>query len=158
VVTLKIPPLRERRDDIPLLVVHFIRHYAPNRNLTVNHDAMSYLMNYHWPGNIRELRNVIHRATLFAQKEINVEEIAPEVRSNNLVEQVISSCSVCFDERGMHFNRIIACLEHKLIVEALNKTEGNQSHAAKLLNLSLSTFRDKMKKYQENPSECHDLI
>ena len=158
VVTLKIPPLRERRDDIPLLVEHFIRHYAPNRKLSVNHEAMAYLMNYHWPGNIRELRNVVHRATLFAQKEIGVEEIAPEVRSNNPVEQVISSCSVCFDERGMHFNRIIACLEHKLIVEALKNAEGNQSQAAKLLNLSLSTFRDKMKKYQENPSECHELI
>lgn len=158
VVTIEIPPLRERLDDIPLLVEHFLRRYAPNRKLPVSQEAMAYLMNYHWPGNLRELRNVIHRATLFARKEISVEEIAPEVRSNNPVDQVISSCMVCFNERGMHFNRIIACLEHKLILEALKTAEGNQSQAAKLLNLSLSTFRDKMKKYQENPSDCHDLI
>lgn len=158
VVTIEIPPLRERLDDIPLLVEHFIRRYAPNRQLSIAHEAMSYLMNYHWPGNLRELRNVIHRATLFAQEEITLEEIAPEIRFNNPVETIIGACSVCFDERGMHFGRIIACLEHKLISEALKRADGNQSQAAKLLHLSLSTFRDKMKKYQENPSDCHDLI
>lgn len=157
VVTLEIPPLRERLDDIPLLVEHFIHRYAPNRNLPISHEALSYLMNYHWPGNIRELRNVVQRATLFAQNEISIEEIPSEIRTNNPVEQIISACSVCFNDRGMHFNRIMACLEHKLIREALNRSDGNQSHAAKLLNLSLSTFRDKMKKYQETPSDCHDL-
>ncbi len=158
VVTLVIPPLRERRDDIPLLVEHFIRCYTPNRQLSITHEAMSYLMNYHWPGNIRELRNVVHRATLFAQKEITVEEISPEIRSNNPMEQIISDCMVCFNDRGMHFSRIMTCLEDKLISEALNTAEGNQSQAAKLLNLSLSTFRDKMKKYQINPSDCRDLL
>ena len=158
VVTLEIPPLRERLDDIPLLVEHFIHRYAPNRHLPISHEALSYLMNYHWPGNIRELRNVVQRATLFAQNEITIEEIPSEIRTNNPVEQIISACSVCFNDRGMHFNRIMACLEHKLIREALNRSEGNQSHAAKILNLSLSTFRDKMKKYQETPSDCHDLL
>ena len=158
VVTLEIPPLRDRREDIPLLVEHFIRRYAPNRQLPVSHEAMSYLVNYHWPGNVRELRNVVHRATLFAKEEISVEEIAPDVRSDNPVEQIINACSVCFNERGMDLNRILACLEHKLVAEALKSTSGNQSQAAKLLNLSLSTFRDKMKKYRENPSDCQDLI
>ncbi|MEN8230162.1 MAG: sigma-54 dependent transcriptional regulator [Bacteroidota bacterium] len=158
VVTLEIPPLRQRRDDIPLLVEHFIRRYAPNRQLPITHEAMSYLMNYHWPGNIRELRNVVHRATLFAQKEITVEEISPEIKSNNPIKQIISGCMLCFNEQGMHFNRIMTCLEDKLITEALKRTEGNQSQAAKLLSLSLSTFRDKMKKYQINPSECQDLL
>jgi len=158
VVTLEIPPLRERRDDIPLLVDYFIRRYAPNRPLSISHEAMAYLMNYHWPGNIRELRNVVHRATLFAQKEITVEEISPEIKNNNPIEQIISGCMICFNDRGIHFSRIMTCLEDKLITEALKRTEGNQSQAAKLLSLSLSTFRDKMRKYQVNPSDCQDLL
>jgi len=153
VVTLKIPPLRERLDDVPLLVDHFLQKYAPNRQLTISQDAMSYLMNYHWPGNIRELRNAMQRATLFADGEITVEDLPIALRANSPVENVINACSVCFSEKGMHFNRVMGCLEHKLISEALNKTAGNQSKAAKLLNLSLSTFRDKMKKYEENPSD-----
>jgi DNA-binding NtrC family response regulator len=115
-------------------------------------------MNYHWPGNIRELRNVIQRATLFAKDEITIEDIPVEIRSNNPVKQIIDSCSVCFNDKGMHLNRIMSCLEHKLLNEALKQTNGNQSHAARLLNLSLSTFRDKVKKYELTPSDCNDLI
>jgi DNA-binding NtrC family response regulator len=158
VVSLKIPPLRERLDDITLLVPHFIKRYAPNRELSISHEALSYLMNYHWPGNIRELRNVVQRATLFAENEITVNEIPPEIRSNNPVEQIISSCLVCFNESGMHLNRIMACLEHKLISEALKRSDGNQSKAARMLNLSLSTFRDKLKKYEQTPSDCSELV
>jgi transcriptional regulator with PAS, ATPase and Fis domain len=156
VVTINIPPLRERLDDIPLLVDHFIHKYAPQRNLSIHHEALSYLMNYHWPGNIRELRNVVQRATLFAEKEITLDEIPPALKNNNPAEQVINACSVCFNEKGMHYNRIMACLEHKLISEALKRSNGNQSQAARLLNLSLSTFRDKVKKYEKSPSDCMD--
>jgi len=158
VVTLTIPPLRERLDDIPLLVNHFINRYAPNRQLSISPEALSILMNYNWPGNIRELRNVIHRATLFAQNEITIEEIPLEVRSNNPLEQIINACLVCFDDKGMHINKIMACLEYKLIKEALKKANGNQSQAARLLNLSLSTFRDKVKKYDAAPIDCRELL
>ncbi len=158
VVTLTIPPLRERLDDVPLLAAHFTQRYAPNRKLGISHEALSYLMNYHWPGNIRELRNVVQRATLFAHNEITIDDIPPEIRTNNPLEKIISSCSICFNEKGMHFNRIMSCLEHKLLREALKQTNGNQSHAAKLLNLSLSTFRDKVRKYELTPSDCSDLI
>ncbi len=158
VVTLTIPPLRERLDDVPLLVTHFTHRYAPNRKLSISHEALSYLMNYHWPGNIRELRNVVQRATLFAHNEITIEDIPSEIRSNNPVEKIISACTVCFNQKGMHFNRIMSCLEHKLVMEALKQSKGNQSQAARLLNLSLSTFRDKLKKYELAPSDCSDLI
>ncbi|MEN8155408.1 MAG: sigma-54 dependent transcriptional regulator [Bacteroidota bacterium] len=146
VVTIEIPPLREHMDDLPLLIDHFIRHYAPNRQLTISPEALSHLMIYHWPGNIRELRNVVHRATLFARDVIKVEDIPPEIRTSKPVEQILSACSACFTDKGMEFSKIMACLESKLISEALKRSGGNQSHAAKMLNLSLSTFRDKMKK------------
>lgn len=158
VVTIEIPPLRERLDDIPLLVDHFIKKYAPNRHLTITPEAISYMMNYHWPGNIRELKNMVQRATLFAKSEITIEEMPSEISSNNPFEQIISACSLCFNDHGMHFTKVMACLEHKLIREALKHSDGNQSHAAKLLNLSLSTFRDKMKKYEKIPFDCNGLI
>lgn len=154
VVTINIPPLRERLDDIPLLVNHFIQKYTPNRHLELSDEALEVLMTYHWPGNVRELRNVIQRATLFAENIIKLEDIPIEIRKTNPLEQVFDACSVCLNQKGMAFTSVIECLEKRLISEALEKTKGNQSHAAKLLNLSLSTFRDKMKKYQEKEIQC----
>ncbi|MFC2089261.1 sigma-54 interaction domain-containing protein [Bacteroidota bacterium] len=149
VVTIKIPPLRERMDDIPLLTNHFMRKYAPDRQLGISEHALSYLMDYHWPGNIRELRNVIQRASLFASDVIQVEDFPEFIRTNRPFEQAVISCTSCFTDKGLNFKQTVSCLEQKLITEALTHSNGNQSYAAKLLNLSLSTFRDKMKKYAD---------
>jgi transcriptional regulator with PAS, ATPase and Fis domain len=158
VVKIVIPPLRERSDDIELLANHFIKRYAPNRQLIINTEALNCMENYHWPGNIRELRNVIHRATIFCNDEITIKEIPPEIRDSNPLEQIISDCSICFNKKGMHLNQILGCIEYKLILEALRKTKGNQSHAAQLLHLSLSTFRDRFKKYQSEPGDCDEAM
>jgi len=158
VVKIEIPPLRDRPDDIELLSNHFIRRYAPNRQITINMEALNCLENYHWPGNIRELRNVIHRATIFCQDEITIKEIPPEIHDSNPLEQIIGDCSICFNKNGMDLNQILACIEYKLILEAMRKSKGNQSHAAKLLDLSLSTFRDRLKKYKQNPSDCDEAF
>jgi len=153
VVTIEIPPLRERPDDIELLANYFIRRYAPNRPITISIDALACMENYHWPGNIRELRNVIHRATIFAQDEITLEEIPPEIHNRNPLKKIISDCSLCLNEKEMHLNEILSCIEYKLIKEALRKTDGNQSRAAQLLHLNLSTFRDRLKKYNQEPKK-----
>jgi len=158
VVTVEIPPLRERTDDIPLLVEHFIRKYSPNQKLSVKHEALALLMNYHWPGNVRELKNVIQRAVLFAEQEIGLNDLPIEIRQNNPLEQILNSCSLCFNENGMDFSQVIECLEYKLINEALNRSTGNQSRAAEILSLSLSTFRDKLKKYQKKNPYCSDAV
>ncbi len=154
VVTIDIPPLRERTDDIPLLVDHFLRRFAPNRKITVTPEAMSCLTSYYWPGNIRELRNVIQRAALFAEDIISYEELSPEVRNNSLADKLTGACMDCFSSGGMSYQSTLECLEYKMIREALRRTSGNQSHAARLLNLSLSTFRDKMAKFQKKPADC----
>ena len=154
VVTVEIPPLSQRLDDIPLLVDYFIHKYAPNRKLKITNEALAYLTNYHWPGNVRELRNVVQRASLFAEKEISINEIPKEIVLNNPLERVINSCSVCFNEKGLEFNQVMECLEYKLLNQALEKAHGNQTNAAKLLNLSLSTFRDKLKKHREKEHIC----
>ena len=154
VVSVEIPPLRQRMDDIPLLVDYFINKYAPNRRLRINKEALAYLAGYHWPGNVRELRNIIQRAALFAEKEITVNEIPKEIILNNPLERIINACSVCFNDKGMEFSQVMDCLEFRLLNQALEKAEGNQTNAAKLLNLSLSTFRDKLKKIKIKEHVC----
>ncbi len=154
VVTVEIPPLRERLDDMPLLVEYFIRKYAPNRNLSITKEALVFLSSYHWPGNVRELRNVIQRAALFAENEITINEIPKEILQNSPLDNIISACSVCFNEKGMEFSQVMDCLEYRLLNQALEKTEGNQTNAAKMLKLSLSTFRDKLKKHKEHSHSC----
>ncbi len=154
VVAVEIPPLRQRMDDIPLLVDYFINKYAPNRKLSITAEALAYLTSYHWPGNVRELRNIIQRAALFAEDEITINEIPKEIVLNNPLERVISACSICFTDNGMEFIQVMNCLEMRLLNQALEKAEGNQTNAAKLLNLSLSTFRDKLKKLKEKETVC----
>jgi transcriptional regulator with PAS, ATPase and Fis domain len=155
VVTIEIPPLRERKDDVALLVQYFIKKYSVEKELSISKEAMASLLNYHWPGNVRELRNVIQRATLFAEKEISILDLPKEIRTSNPLEQVIRNCSTCFNFNGMDYNQVIDCLESKLINEALKQSEGNQSNAAKILNLSPSTFRDKMKKISSKSLDCN---
>ncbi|NOZ45256.1 MAG: sigma-54-dependent Fis family transcriptional regulator [Chlorobi bacterium] len=158
VITIEIPPLRERLDDLPLLVNYFIQRYAPKRMLKITDEALTYLLNYHWPGNVRELRNVVQRAVIFADKKITPEEIPANIKLNNPIEQIVKACSVCFSGNGMKFTEVINCLEYKLIQDALHKSGGNQSNAAKKLNLSLSTFRDKMKKFETYSPNCKNVV
>ena len=154
VVEVEIPPLRERLDDIPFLIDYFISKFSPHKKLSVSKEALSYLSNYYWPGNVRELRNVIQRAILFADGEITLNEIPKEIVLNNPIEHITSACSVCFNDKGMDFTHVMDCLEYRLLKQALEKADGNQTNAAKLLNLSLSTFRDKFKKYKQKSPVC----
>lgn len=154
VVTIEIPPLRNRVDDIPLLVDYFINRYTTDKTLSISKNALSYLKNYHWPGNVRELRNVVQRATLFAENEITIDDLPNEIKLNTPFDQIVRSCKICYNDNGLDFNQVMECLEYRLISDALEKSDGNQSQAAKLLNLSLSTFRDKMKKHEVKIPHC----
>ncbi len=147
VVPVEIPPLRERRDDIPLLVDHFLKMFAPNKGISVAPEALAILINHPWPGNVRELRNVIQRISLFCSDEIQLSDLPPEFNKESPLIQIIKACSLCFSNDKFNFNQIVHCVESNLIKEALKEAKGNQSEAAKKLGLSLSTFRDKMRKY-----------
>ncbi|MFA6403357.1 MAG: sigma-54 dependent transcriptional regulator [Salinivirgaceae bacterium] len=106
VVTVEIPPLRQRLDDIPLLVEYFIQKYAPNRKLSITDEALTFLTNYQWPGNVRELRNVIQRAALFAENEITLNDIPKEISQNNALEHIINACSVCFNQKAWSISKL----------------------------------------------------
>jgi len=148
VVPIKIPPLRERRDDIPPLVEHFLKYYKPDSEISLTNEALRALISYSWPGNVRELRNVVQRLTLYSNGKIKIEDLPPEIRNENPVEFLIKACNKCYVDGTLKFDEIVKCLESNLLNEALQNANGNQTKAAKSLGLSLSTFRDKLKKYK----------
>jgi len=147
VFPVEIPPLRDRREDVPLLVSHFLRRFAPDRPLRLSPEAERALVNYDWPGNVRELRNVVQRIALFADGEIGPSDLPPEITGEPPVDQLVRACTRCLLDGSMSFTDVVACLESNLLRQALAEAGGNRTQAARLLGLSLSTLRDKLKKY-----------
>jgi DNA-binding NtrC family response regulator len=147
VCPVEIPPLRERREDVPLLAQHFLRRFAPNKALTLTPEAEQALCQYDWPGNVRELRNVMQQLALFATGEIRRADLPGEIASDAHVERLVRACGRCMVEGQMSYSEVVACLETNLLRQALADAGGNKSHAARALGLSLSTLRDKLHKF-----------
>jgi len=139
VISITMPPLREIREDIPLLVNHFIVKHKRSGSDTapeVSPEAMAKLMAYHWPGNVRQLENVIQRALALGATEIlQVNDLPGEVTQQ-------SGTAAAADD---HLN--LKELERKAIQKALQKTRGNKAEAAKLLGVNTTTVYRKMAKY-----------
>jgi DNA-binding NtrC family response regulator len=153
VVPINIPPLRERRDDIELLFNHFIKYYKTKKPVSISTEALQTLVNYSWPGNVRELKNTVQRIVLFVDSDIKNEDLPVEIKNENPGEFLIKACQKCYTEGDLKYEQIISCLEHNLLRDSLIKHSWNQSKAAKSLGLSLSTFRDKLKRLNvSNPS------
>ena len=156
VVPIELPPLRDRREDILPLVQHFIRKYnAENlREISENlsPEVLSLLENYYYPGNVRELENIIERAVVIAPTdEITVECLRPEVRDPNLAREMVKDTEGCSEEvdisRGVNFYEEVRRFETDLIHRALEQTGGHQSRAARLLGLNATTLNSKIKTY-----------
>jgi len=150
IVQIRIPPLRERKNDIPILVEHFLKRYAPDKKLKLAEETLNLFMSYNWPGNVRELRNVIQRSSLFAEGEIKIKDLPDDLAQIDHFERMVKACQACYDAGKMPYNEVINCLESRLLHEALKNAKGNQSEAAKNLGMKLSTFRDKLKKLEIN--------
>jgi two-component system response regulator PilR (NtrC family) len=141
VLSVKIPPLRERRDDIPLLVDNFLKKFAGDKKL-FSKEAIELLKNYQWKGNVRELENIIERTVLLCDSEvINVEHLPDEIRSGSKAEKVVVPTG------GMDIDKLMEDTEKAYILKALERTNGVKTEAAKLLNLTFRSFRHKLKKY-----------
>jgi transcriptional regulator with GAF, ATPase, and Fis domain len=147
VVPIEIPPLRLRPEDVSLLAEHFLQRFSPGKELRLSAGAMQALERYRWPGNVRELRNVIQRISLFATDEISLEDLPPELLDENPMEALARACARCFSEQSLSFGEVVECLETNLLRQALKDAGGNRSRAARALGLSLSTMRDKLRKY-----------
>jgi len=160
VVPIELPPLRTRREDILPLAQHFIRKYNEEnlREISENlsPEVLSLLENYYYPGNVRELENIIERAVVIAPTdEITVECLRPEVRDPNLAREMIQDGEGTSEDidisRGINFYDEVRRFETDLIRRALDQTGGHQSRAARLLGLNATTLNSKIKSYNILP-------
>lgn len=180
VVQMVMPPLRNRKEDIPLLTQHFIKKFASAHNKQVEEissEAMMYLMNYSFPGNIRELENIIEHAVAVTNKNILTEEdIAPEVKGSAKSKKRASAFQTVWDlvpanmrgtpimdefeifektlpggnaffDKANSLDDILAIHEKCLLLAALKRTEGVQKKAAELLGINYRSFRHRLEKY-----------
>ncbi len=138
VIPIHMPPLRERRNDIPLLARHFLQHYAAEQNKTVHgftSEAMRVLLDYHWPGNVRELENSVEHAVVLAKgAQLDVTDLPPALVETPATQQAPP--------------RSIVASEATLIREVLEECRWNKKQAALRLGISRSTLYGKLKKYK----------
>jgi two-component system, NtrC family, response regulator AtoC len=151
VIPVQLPPLRERKDDIPLLVTHFLEKFAKEGSgagggkHTVSQDAMRRLMAYQWPGNVRQLENAVERAVAFTagRSQIDVGDLPIEIQQ---AQEPALSSAVTLPEAGVDLDVFMAGIERELIQRSLERTGGNKGAAAKLLNLKRTTLVEKLKR------------
>ena len=162
VVPIELPPLRQRREDILPLAQHFIRKYNEENARVVsesfNAEVLSLLENYYYPGNVRELENIIERAVVIAATdEITVDCLRPEVRDPALAFEMVKRAEGSSAEidiaRGVNFYEEVKHFEVDLIRRALDQTAGHQSRAAQLLGLNATTLNSKIKAYNIIPRD-----
>jgi len=143
VVTVHLPSLRERRSDIPMLVHHFLNRYAPGVNIPVTPAAMKSLLQYEWPGNIRELENCVARAvTLGDRKVIDVADLPPAIRAdsaNDSSERLADSASLS--------TTALAEMERMTILKVFEQAKGDKALAGRMLGISRATLYRKLKRY-----------
>jgi two-component system, NtrC family, response regulator PilR len=160
VIPVHLPALRERKEDIPLLVQHFLdklrdekqprppgdrERRASDRAITVSQEAMRRLMAYQWPGNVRQLENVIERAValMAGRPQITLGDLPAEIQQS---QASVLSSAVALPEDGVDLDAFIANIERELIERSLERTGGNKGQAAKLLNLKRTTLVEKLKR------------
>ncbi len=148
VIPINLPPLRERREDIPLLVQKFIERFCETHRLdlkTVSPQVMKALMSFEWPGNVRQLENIVERMVALTGNR-------PAILSSDLPTEIQNRESLNFvplieiPEEGINFQNVVTDMERELIVQSLRKTNGNKKLAAKLLNLKRTTLIEKIKR------------
>lgn len=141
VICLEVPPLRDRQGDIPILVDYFLRQLqtAANRPLPIiEPSAMDYLTRYHWPGNIRQLMNVLERSLITCENNV-ITQGSIQINYINLQDETLSS--------ALHHEVTLEELEKTYIEAILVKSKGNKSRAAKILGINRKTLLEKRKKY-----------
>jgi DNA-binding NtrC family response regulator len=162
VIPIELPPLRDRKEDIPLLVQHFLKKFAEQaqgqepkaqtveskgRPLSISQQAMRALMAYSWPGNVRQLENAIERAVALSggRTQIETADLTSEIQQASEQE---ASPDLTLPEDGIDFEHYVNRIERELIRRALEKTGGNKGQASRLLNLKRTTLVEKLKRLE----------
>jgi DNA-binding NtrC family response regulator len=148
VIPINLPPLRERREDVPLLVQRFTEHFCQLHKLdlkTMSPQVMKALMAYDWPGNVRQLENLVERMVALTgnRPAILPVDVPAEIQNRESLNFVPL---IEIPEEGINFQNIVTDMERELIVQSLRKTNGNKKLAAKLLNLKRTTLIEKIKR------------
>jgi DNA-binding NtrC family response regulator len=157
VIPIHLPALRERKEDIPLLVQHFLQKYAasgaasgtaPAKPSTVSQQAMRKLMAFWWPGNVRQLENALERAVALSggRSQIDVPDLPAEVQK---ADEPSVTQDLALPAGGIDFSEFIRKIERDLISQSLERTGGNKGQAARLLNLKRTTLVEKLKRFKE---------
>ena len=150
VIPLILPPLRERKVDIPILANHFLRKFNKlKRKIVVSivPEAMEYLLRYSWPGNVRELENLIEMIVVLKEEgDIEVADLPGKIMTLPPVGSYINGIEIT--DQGINYNFLIDQLEKDLLSRALEKAGGAKNKAAKLLNLNRTTFVEKVKRFK----------
>ena len=168
VIPIQLPPLRNRKEDIPLLVQHFLQKFSEQRAetgaqrvgqapspepkaqslMSVSQQAMRRLMAYHWPGNVRQLENAIERAVALGggRTQIEISDLPAEVQS---ASEVSVSPDLSLPGDGLDLDAYVCNIERELIYRALEKSGGNKGQAAKLLSLKRTTLVEKLKRIEK---------
>jgi two-component system response regulator PilR (NtrC family) len=151
VITVQLPPLRERKDDIPLLVQHFLDKYGKENDklaLEIAPEALDLLMEYDWPGNVRELENVIERAVVLSSgPRIEVDLVPDHVRRTRAFQLP----QFVLPPEGISFKDVITDFEKRLIESTLDVAGGVQKRAAELLRIKPTTLNEMIKRYDIRP-------
>src|SRR5262245_31684694 len=149
VIPIEVPPLRERREDVPLLVAHFLRRASEEKQLgpcTLGADALELLMRHDWPGNVRELENLIERLIVMrGQGEIGAADLPPALRGGEHAARAAPQAER-LPQTGVAFHEVVDRFEADLIRDALERTHWNKNQAARLLGLNRTTLLEKIKK------------
>jgi len=152
VIQIRLPSLRERKEDISLLGRHFLKKYSEelNKNIArLSPEALRVLLNYDYPGNVRELQNIIERAVALESGE----ELSAQNLSSYLEEQIpLKKGAIDLDipSEGIDLEKVVEEIERALLVKALDKTRGIKKKAAELLHINFRSMRYRLEKYGLN--------
>ncbi len=147
VITIPIPPLRDRKEDIPLLAEHFVRLYASENNKAIvglHPDALRALLDYEWPGNVRELENAIERAVVLCPGGTIGVDLLPET----VLQPDRAELPVRLPENGATYKDLVEEYERRLVRTALRRTGGVQKRAAELLRMKPTTLHEIIKRLE----------
>ncbi|GJQ58278.1 MAG: sigma-54-dependent Fis family transcriptional regulator [Candidatus Scalindua sp. AMX11] len=147
VLPIIMPPLRERKEDIPDLINYFLKKYTNGANASIkgiSDKAKDLLCQYYWPGNVRELKNLLHRCVVMVDSEILLPEHFENMLNVNCVPK----------ENGLKSGKSIGDIERVLIYKTLEETHGNKTKAAEILDITPRTLRNKLNKYKSDRSHA----
>jgi two-component system, NtrC family, response regulator PilR len=145
VIRVNLPPLRERREDIPLLVEHFLSKLSGEREVKVSDNLLRRLLDYHWPGNIRELENTIERCVVLGSDGTLDEDSLP---SHICTQAPVGAGSLdSIPDAGLDLDAYLGAIEKDILLKALDKVGGVRKRAAELLGISFRSIRYRLAKF-----------